>query len=117
MLCSGKVYVDVESSDLRGQAASVAVTRLEQIYPFPAPDVSAALGGFPNLEEIVWLQEEPENQGAWDSVRPNLAAMTPEGVRLRVVARPRSASPAEGSAARHAVAQAALITEALGSGL
>jgi len=116
VLCSGKVHVDVETSELRGRATSVAVTRLEQLYPFPAPDVSAALDGFPNLEEIVWLQEEPENQGAWDSVRPNLAAMTPEGVQLRVVARPRSASPAEGSAARHAVAQAALITEAMRDG-
>ena len=117
VLCSGKVYVDVETSERRANAKAVAVTRLEQIYPFPAPDVAAALEGFPNLEEVVWLQEEPANQGAWESVRPRLAELVPGGARLRLIARPPSASPAEGSAARHAVAQAALVTEALGFGL
>jgi 2-oxoglutarate dehydrogenase E1 component len=105
--------MDLASAEGLSETAAVAVSRLEQIYPFPGPDMEAALGGFPNLAEVVWLQEEPENQGAWDSVRPNLAARMPAGVKLRLVARPRSASPAEGSAARHAVTQAALIEEAL----
>jgi len=113
ILCSGKIYVDLAASERRAEDTTIAVTRLEQLYPFPAPDVEAALAGFPRLEEVVWLQEEPENQGAWDSVRPHLEGLTPRGATLRVIARPRSASPAEGSAARHAVAQAALITEAL----
>jgi len=114
VMCSGKIYVDLASSERRAAARTVAVSRLEQLYPFPASDVQAALSGFPRLEEVVWVQEEPENMGTWDSVRPGLEGLLPEGARLRVVARPRSASPAEGSAARHAVNQENLITGALG---
>jgi 2-oxoglutarate dehydrogenase E1 component len=117
VLCSGKIYVDLVTADGFAAVTDLAVSRLEQLYPFPAPDVSAALTGFPKLREVVWLQEEPENMGAWDSVSPHLAALVPSGVRLRLIARPRSASPAEGSAARHAVSQRKLVEEALGSGL
>ncbi len=113
MLCSGKIYVDLVTSERYKDAKGVAIVRLEQIYPFPAPDAQAALAGWPGLEEIVWVQEEPENMGAWESVRPRLAELVPSGARLRVVARPRSAAPAEGSAARHAVNQENLIKEAL----
>ncbi len=113
VLCSGKVAVDLATSPRRADAGFLSLARLEQVYPFPAPDVAAALSGYPNLQEVVWLQEEPVNMGAWDSVEPRLAELLPAGARLRVVARPRSASPAEGSAARHAVEQAALIDAAL----
>jgi 2-oxoglutarate dehydrogenase E1 component len=113
VLCSGKVSVDLAASPQRVDARFVSLARLEQLYPFPAPDVAAAMSGYPNLQEVVWLQEEPVNMGAWESLRPRLTELLPAGARLRVVARPRSASPAEGSAARHAVEQAALIDAAL----
>ena len=71
------------------------------------------LDAYPNAEEIVWVQEEPENMGAWDFVRPLLLEAA-GGRRSRRVARPRSASPAEGSAARHAINQQALVDQAYG---
>ncbi|MEO8071516.1 MAG: thiamine pyrophosphate-dependent enzyme, partial [Acidobacteriota bacterium] len=111
VLASGKVAVDLLVSPLRATSAAVAVVRVEQLYPVPINEMLAVIDGYPNLEEIVWLQEEPENMGAWDFLRPML-----EGIagtrRLAVLARPRSSSPAEGSAARHAQNQERLIAQA-----
>ena len=71
------------------------------------------LDGYPNADEVVWVQEEPENMGAWDFIRPHLIEVS--GSRtVRRVARPRSASPAEGSAARHATNQQLLVDKAFG---
>ena len=72
ILCSGKVYVDLISSEFRAQHPEVAICRMEQLYPFPWADLHPVLDGFPNREEIVWVQEEPENMGAWEFVRPLL---------------------------------------------
>jgi 2-oxoglutarate dehydrogenase E1 component len=113
VLCSGKFYVDLVTSERYRTTTGVAVARIEQLYPFQAADVQAAMSGWPRLAEIVWAQEEPENMGAWGSLQPHLAPVVPTGVHLRVVARPRSAAPAEGSAARHAINQDMLITSAL----
>ncbi len=114
LLCSGKVYVDLVSSEQRAARTHVAVCRLEQLYPLAMRETRAVLDTFPNAQEIVWVQEEPENMGAWDFVRPYLEELA--GARtLRHVARPRSASPAEGSAARHALNQQALIDQAFGA--
>ncbi len=74
-------------------------------------DILAVIEGYPALEEIVWVQEEPENMGAWDFVRPSLEGLAGSR-RLAVLARPRSSSPAEGSAARHAQNQERLISKA-----
>jgi 2-oxoglutarate dehydrogenase E1 component len=113
ILCSGKIYVDLTTSERHKATKAVAITRIEQLYPFQALELRAAMAGWPNLEEVVWVQEEPENMGAWEAARPVLDALVPEGVRLRAVTRPRSAAPAEGSAARHAVNQEALMRDAL----
>jgi 2-oxoglutarate dehydrogenase E1 component len=113
LVCSGKVYVDLISSEHRKTREDVAVCRLEQLYPVPMRDLRAMLDAYPKADEIVWVQEEPENMGAWDFVRPHLEEVS-SGRRLTHVARPRSASPAEGSAARHALNQQALIDEAYG---
>jgi 2-oxoglutarate dehydrogenase complex dehydrogenase (E1) component-like enzyme len=74
-------------------------------------DLRAMFDGYPNADEIVWVQEEPENMGAWDFIRPHLTEVS-NGRTVRRVARPRSASPAEGSAARHALNQQALVNQA-----
>ncbi|MGH9411949.1 MAG: 2-oxoglutarate dehydrogenase E1 component, partial [Vicinamibacterales bacterium] len=101
VLCTGKMYVDLAGSDRRPAARHVAICRVEQLYPVPVQALTAALAGYAAADEIVWVQEEPENMGAWDSIRPYLASIA--GSRsVRLIARPRSASPAEGSAARHA---------------
>jgi 2-oxoglutarate dehydrogenase E1 component len=113
IVCSGKVYVDLISSERRATRPDVAICRLEQLYPVPMRDLRTMLDGYPNAEEVVWVQEEPENMGAWDFIRPHLQDVG-GGRTIGRVARPRSASPAEGSAARHALNQQALIEEAYG---
>ena len=95
----------------REAAASVAICRVEQLYPLPVREMLATLDNYPNLDEVFWVQEEPENMGAWDFVRPQLEGLVGPR-RLAVLARPRSSSPAEGSAARHAQNQERLIARA-----
>ncbi|HEY8535063.1 MAG TPA: 2-oxoglutarate dehydrogenase E1 component [Vicinamibacterales bacterium] len=114
ILCSGKVYVDLVTSPLREQHPEIAIARLEQLYPFPWSDVQAQLDLYPALEEVVWVQEEPENMGAWTFVRPLLEELLVDRLPLAYVGRARSASPAEGTSAWHAVNQRLLIEEAFG---
>ncbi len=113
VVCSGKVFVDLMSSEHRAARTDVAICRVEQLYPVPAKDLKSVLDGYPQAEEVVWVQEEPENMGGWDFIRPHLADVA-AGRALRRVARPRSASPAEGSAARHAINQQILVDQAFG---
>ncbi|MDE3156414.1 MAG: 2-oxoglutarate dehydrogenase E1 component [Acidobacteriota bacterium] len=112
VLCSGKVYVDLVTSDRRREQPAVALCRVEQLYRFPLPEIEEVLRGYPNLTEVVWVQEEPENMGAWGFVRPQLTALTQDRWPLRYIGRPRSASPAEGWASRHAQNQAAIVEDA-----
>ncbi|HEX2443772.1 MAG TPA: 2-oxoglutarate dehydrogenase E1 component [Vicinamibacterales bacterium] len=112
LLCSGKIAVDLFTSDDRQSAREAAIVRVEQLYPFPVDDVQAAIASYPAATDVVWVQEEPENMGAWEFVRPHLEALVGQR-RLAVLARPRSSSPAEGSAARHARNQQLLIRRAL----
>jgi 2-oxoglutarate dehydrogenase E1 component len=112
VLCSGKVYVDLITSEQRSKAGQVAVCRVEQLYPFPKTALGEVLGGYPSLRDVVWLQEEPENMGAWEFVRPLLAEMIGDRCPLRYVGRARSASPSEGSAAWHQLNQKVLIEQA-----
>src|SRR5688572_24990841 len=111
IVCTGKIYVDLAGSDKRAAARDIAICRLEQIYPVPAQNLRAMLDAYAKAEEIVWVQEEPENMGALDFIRPHLQEAA-GGRPVRAIARPRSASPAEGSAARHARQQQALIEKA-----
>ncbi len=117
VLCSGKVYVDVAGHEHRDASRHVAVARVEQLYSFPEEEVAEIIAGYPNLREIVWLQEEPANMGAWEFVRPLLEqAAATRGLPVHYLGRPRSASPSEGSAAWHAINQRALVENALAAG-
>jgi 2-oxoglutarate dehydrogenase E1 component len=107
------VYVDLVSAEQRAQRPDVAFVRLEQLYPVPMRDLRAAIETFPHAEAVVWVQEEPENMGAWEFIRPHLVEVS-GGRTVRHVTRPRSASPAEGSAARHALTQQGIVNEAYG---
>jgi 2-oxoglutarate dehydrogenase E1 component len=111
ILCSGKVYVDLAGSDKRAAARDLAIGRVEQLYPVPSQSLRAVLDTYPSADEVIWVQEEPENMGALDFIRPHLIEAA-GGRPVRAIARPRSASPAEGSAARHARQQQLLIDEA-----
>ena len=113
ILCSGKIYIDLMAAEARASRPDVAIIRLEQLYPVPMRDLRAAIEAFAEADEVVWVQEEPENMGGWEFMRTHLQEIC-RGRTVRHVARPRSASPAEGSAARHAMNQQALVTQALG---
>ena len=111
VLCSGKVYVDAVSSERRGAAADVALCRLEQLYPFPAETVQELIAAYPSLEDVVWLQEEPENMGGWAFLRPLLEEAIGGRCPLRYRGRARSSSPSEGSAAWHQINQNMLVEQ------
>ncbi len=113
VLCSGKVYYDVAGAERRSEAGHVAIGRVELLYPFPETGVRELADSFPNLEEIVWLQEEPMNMGARKWVVPHLETLVPEGVAVRYVSRPERSSPAEGYPAAHQAEQQRLVSEAL----
>lgn len=112
ILCSGKVFVDLVSSEMRGKRPSVGIVRVEQLYRFPADELKAILATYPQVEELIWLQEEPKNMGAWEFVKPHLDEVVGGQYPIRYMGRPRRASPSEGSLNWHNRNQAALIAEA-----
>ncbi len=118
VLSSGKVGVDLVASMESPNASYnwLAHGRIEQLYPFPKDDVARLISRYPGLREVIWLQEEPENMGAWRFVLPHLQALTPNAVRLRYIGRAESASPAEGHASEHHREQTRILNEALDPG-
>jgi len=112
VLCSGKVAVDLESSDLRDDATHVAVVRVEQLAPFQATIIQQIVESYPNLEEVVWLQEEPKNMGAWSFMVPRLRDLVEDQYPVRYIGRPERSSPAEGSLERHNEEQGAIVAAA-----
>ncbi|MCS7058535.1 MAG: 2-oxoglutarate dehydrogenase E1 component [Meiothermus sp.] len=113
LLCSGKVYYDLEAARRASGRGDVALIRLEQLYPFPQKELEAALASYPAGVEVVWVQEEPANMGAWWFIRARFGDRI-FGRPLRVVARPESSSPAVGSKKVHDKEQQALVRQALG---
>ena len=112
ILCAGKVAIDLLEHSSANRSG-VAIVRLEQLYPFPTAEVETILARYAEAEEVLWVQEEPANMGAWDFVYPHLHDLLQHRIPLRYVGRPDRSSPAEGSSAWHAVNQKALIEEAL----
>jgi 2-oxoglutarate dehydrogenase E1 component len=86
---------------------------VEQLYPFPDAELKGVFAQYPGATDIVWVQEEPQNMGAWTFLRERLAAILPKGATLRYVGRPERASPAEGYPAAHAAEQKRIVAEAL----
>ena len=119
VICSGKVVYDVlKAREALDDPKSVAVSRLEQFYPFPEAAVREELARFRG-KPVVWLQEEPANMGAWTFVRPRLDALLEEihgdcSHRVQYAGRRAAASPATGSAAVHAAEQERILKQALG---
>jgi 2-oxoglutarate dehydrogenase complex dehydrogenase (E1) component-like enzyme len=112
VLCSGKVYYDIVGHEQRAQAGNVAVARLEELYPFPVDAAAALVRGYPNVREIVWVQEEPQNMGPWRAIRHRLEDAA-AGIPLRYVGRPWRASPSEGYPTAHSREQDRICREAL----
>jgi len=111
ILTSGKIYYDIIAELDKREEKSVAVVRMEQYYPTPISEINAALEQYPNAD-IVWTQDEPENQGAWPFICLELVKHL-KGRTIKVASRPASASPATGSSKRSAQEQADLIEKAL----
>jgi 2-oxoglutarate dehydrogenase E1 component len=110
LLCSGKIYHDLVAERHKREDATTAIVRLEQLYPLDVPGILSAIGQYPTAQ-LVWVQDEPANQGPW----PSIALSLPQdlgGRALLRISRPASASPATGSAKKHQAEQAALIAQA-----
>jgi 2-oxoglutarate dehydrogenase E1 component len=117
VLCSGKISHEAEQrrSELDAAAAAeIAIVRVEQLYPWPVQLLTSVFERYGGASEVVWLQEEPENMGAWSFVHARLHACLPDRLQLRHVSRTESASPAIGSAALHQLEQADLLRRAIG---
>ena len=112
ILCSGKVYIDVISDPRRAECRDIALVRVEQLYPLPNEELDAVIAAYPTVREVVWLQEEPANAGAWEFIQARLQRLLNGRLPLRLIARPRRASPAEGTMAMHAQHQATLLDRA-----
>ena len=113
VLCAGKVYYDLlEEADKRG-LKDVAIVRVEQLYPFPRPEVTAELDKYTAAKEVFWCQEEPMNQGAWFQIRHHLQACISPRHSLTYAGRARSPAPAAGHLNAHVAEQAALVQQAL----
>ncbi|HET7711866.1 MAG TPA: multifunctional oxoglutarate decarboxylase/oxoglutarate dehydrogenase thiamine pyrophosphate-binding subunit/dihydrolipoyllysine-residue succinyltransferase subunit, partial [Thermoanaerobaculia bacterium] len=113
VLTSGKLYYDLRAAREKAQT-SVPIIRIEQLYPFPQQMLVDALEPFRNATEVVWVQEEPRNMGAWPFLHERLAALLGPGQKLTYIGRPVSAAPATGSHHRHEQQQQALVRAAVG---
>ncbi|WP_206858985.1 2-oxoglutarate dehydrogenase E1 component [Lysobacter changpingensis] len=113
VVCGGKVYYDLLEEQQKQGIEDVAILRVEQLYPFPRALLQAELARFKNATDVVWCQEEPQNQGAWYQIRHHLAACLQSGQTLHYAGRARSPSPAAGHLADHVAEQAALVADAL----
>ncbi|MCA3191616.1 2-oxoglutarate dehydrogenase E1 component [Cupriavidus sp.] len=112
IMCSGKVYYDLVNTRKEREATDTAIIRLEQLYPFPHKAVAAELKKYPGATEIMWCQDEPQNQGAWFFVQHYIMENMTEGQKLGYAGRPASASPAVGYYAKHNEQQKALLEAA-----
>jgi 2-oxoglutarate dehydrogenase E1 component len=116
VLCTGKVYWDIDASERRAAAENVAIARVELLYPFAKEQLSELIASYPNLKEIVWAQEEPRNMGCWKVMSRRLPDLMPEGIELGYVGRPTRASPGEGYSVAHAREQERIVLTALTPG-
>jgi 2-oxoglutarate dehydrogenase E1 component len=107
VFCTGKIYYDLAPR----RAPHVALVRVEELYPWPGTEIAQIVDLYPNIEEVVWAQEEPKNQGAWSYVAPRLRMSTGNALLTRYIGRPDRASPAEGYAEVHKTEQERIIGE------
>jgi len=110
LLCSGKVFYDLDAHRNASGSADTAIVRLERLYPFPEEELAAELARFPAAADVRWVQEEPENQGPWPFLAPRLYRSAERPVDC--VSRPAAPAPAVGSSRRHGLEQKAVVASA-----
>lgn len=115
LLGTGKVMVDIEEAIEQSEESFnwLRALRIEQLYPFPFEELKKEIAQLPNLEEIVWVQEEPKNMGAWNFVSEYLQELLQEGQTLRYVGRPRRSAPSVGEPNIHRIKQEKIVAEAI----
>ncbi|UCB54500.1 MAG: 2-oxoglutarate dehydrogenase E1 component [Thiotrichales bacterium] len=113
LLCSGKIYYELLNERRAKKRNDIAIIRTEQLYPFPGPELNVALEPYRQATELIWVQEEPKNQGAWDFVKPRIPAMLDKEWNLSYVGRVSSSAPAVGSAKLHGIQQRDLVDRAI----
>ena len=111
VLCTAKMYYDLLGA--RGESTGVALVRVDELYPWPGARVAEIVDRYPNLDDVVWAQEEPKNMGAWTFVAPQLRVATGNMLTIRYIGRPERASPAEGYSKAHEEEQKRIITDVL----
>jgi 2-oxoglutarate dehydrogenase E1 component len=116
VFCSGKVYYDLYQAREKRELARVALVRIEQLYPFPAEDYADVLARYPHADQVVWCQEEPENQGAWYQIKHRLQVPLEDHHELLYATRPGSATTAAGYHKLHVKQQEAVVEAALAGG-
>jgi 2-oxoglutarate dehydrogenase E1 component len=110
-LCTAKIYYDLRAA--RQEGSDVALVRVDELYPWPGDAVAEIVDRYPNLEDVVWAQEEPKNMGAWTYVSPQLRVATGNMLTIRYIGRPERASPAEGYSKAHEEEQKRIVAEVL----
>jgi 2-oxoglutarate decarboxylase len=113
VLCTGKIYYDLVGHPDRAAHKGLAVARVELLYPFPEGQILELMGRYPNLREVLWVQEEPRNMGARAHMFPRLMQIMPEEMHFGYVGRPERASPGEGYPAAHIDEQNRIVTTAI----
>ena len=113
ILCSGKIYYELVSHQARENAGDVAIGRVELLYPFPQKEILSLVDQYPQLREVVWVQEEPRNMGARAHMSPRLMQILPEHLQFGYIGRPERASPGEGYPVAHAEEQNRILLTAL----
>jgi multifunctional 2-oxoglutarate metabolism enzyme len=113
VLCTGKIYYDLVGHPERSSHAGLAVARVELLYPFPEGQILELMGRYPNLREVLWVQEEPRNMGARAHMFPRLMQIMPQGMHFGYIGRPERASPGEGYPAAHVDEQNRIVTIAI----
>ena len=117
VLCTGKIYYDLVGHADRERSPGLAVGRVELLYPFPEAQLLGLIKRYPNLKEIVWVQEEPRNMGARAHMFPRLMQIMPAGMRFGYIGRPERASPGEGYPAAHVSEQNRIVSTAVDLGI
>ena len=112
LVCTGKIYYELLAARDAHKATDAAIVRLEQLYPFPQAEFGAVLSRYPNANQVVWVQEEPRNMGAWAFAQGRITPMLEARHVIGYAGRPRSASPAPGLLKQHQREQADLLEQA-----
>ncbi len=114
VLCTGKIAIDLLAHENATELDDVAIVRVEMLYPFPEEEIRRVLAGYPHIQEVAWVQEEPRNMGAWSYVYPRLVKLLGRDMKLNVISRPDRSSPASGFWDVYMAEQEQIIAQASG---